>query len=124
MLKTLTPILIGVVTVAVFSGPVISSENATPSRPCAFVREIDNFKRIDDRSVIIETSPSRRFKVTFFNTCRELKWAWSIRIEARPGICLTPGDVLVVGRDRFPERCMVQTVEALPSTIQQTPASY
>lgn len=100
--------------VVLVSGESVSTGLAENSRPCAFVKQINNFTAVDDRTAIIETSPWRRYKVTFFNTCRELKWAWSIRIDARPGICLTPGDTLIVGRDGIPERCVIQTIEALP----------
>ena len=117
MLKTLGPVAVFVAAL-VMVGSAASEEPQSNSRPCAFVNQIDNFKAIDERTAIIETSPSRRFKVTFFSTCRELKWAWSIRIDARPGICLSPGDALIVGRDSFTERCIIQTIEALPATVK------
>src|SRR5512134_1857186 len=71
---------------------------ASKGTPCPFVRQIYNFKDVDDRTAILWTSPRRAYKVTFFNSCRELKWAIFARVEARPGICLSRGDKIVVGR--------------------------
>jgi hypothetical protein len=90
---------------------------------CAFVRQIDNFKEIDDYTAIIETSPNRRFKVTFVNSCRELRWAHFARVDARPGICLRPGDKIIVGRHGFADRCVIRSVEALPPMGQPMPTS-
>jgi hypothetical protein len=83
---------------------------------CAFVQMLNNFKYVDDRTAIFETGPSRKYKVTFFSACRDMKWANAVRVEARPGVCLSPGDVVVVSRDGIiPERCFVDKIEALPS---------
>ena len=96
------------------SGRAEEPKEAKPS--CAFVKMINNFKYVDDKTAIFETGPSRRYKVTFFSSCRDLKWANAVRVEARPGICLTPGDVVVVSRDGIiPERCFVDKIELLPS---------
>ena len=89
---------------------------------CAFVRSINNFREIDDYTAIIETGPSRRFLVRFVNNCRELKWAYFARVDARPGICLRPGDKLIVGRHGFREHCYIRSIEPLPRD-QPIPAS-
>ena len=104
--------------------PVLADQQpAKPRSSCAFVRQIDNFKEIDDYSAIIETSPSRRFKVTFANSCRELRWAHFARVEARPGICLGAGDKIIVGRHGFYDRCFIRSVEALPPMARAVPTS-
>ncbi|MFM9863030.1 MAG: DUF6491 family protein [Micropepsaceae bacterium] len=109
----------------VAAGPAIADEARKPSQnPCAFVRSIDNFKPVDNYSAIIETSPSKRFLVTFANSCRELKWAWSARVESRPGICLRPGDIIVAGRDGFVDRCFIKSIALLPPKNAQAPAAY
>ncbi len=95
-----------------------------PARPCPFVSQIDNFKEIDDYSAIIETGPSRRYKVTFANSCREMRWALFARVEARPGICLSAGDKIVVGRHGFADRCVINTIEQLPPKAPASQASY
>ena len=89
---------------------------------CAFVRSINNFKEIDDYTAILETGPSRRFLVRFVNNCRELKWAFSARVDARAGICLRPGDKIIVGRHGFREHCYIRSIEAIPRD-QPIPAS-
>lgn len=105
----------------VLIGPALADPPKRSS--CAFVRQIDNFKEIDDYTAIIETSPSRRFKVTFVNSCRELRWAHFARVEARPGICLSAGDRIVVGRHGFADRCVIRTIEPLPPKGQAMPTS-
>lgn len=93
--------------------------------PCPFVRSVDNFKVVDDYTAIIETGPSRKYLVKFANNCRELKWSWSARVEARPGICLRPGDVIVAGQQNgIPGRCYISSITQLPANTGQTPASY
>jgi hypothetical protein len=106
----------GALALAAGALPASADESSqAPKAPCAFVGQIDNFKEIDDFSAIIETSPNRRYKVTFLNSCRQMRWALFARVEARPGICLSEGDQIVVGRLGFADRCMIETVEALPA---------
>ena len=110
--------------VLTLAGPALADD--TPQKPrssCAFVSQIDNFKEIDDYSAIISTSPNRRYKVTFFNRCREMRWAIFARVEARPGICLSKGDAIIVGRNGFQDRCLIDSIEALPPKARTTPAS-
>lgn len=95
------------------SAPVFADQPRARSS-CAFVRSINNFREIDDYTAIIETGPSRRFLVRFVNNCRELKWAYSARVDARPGICLRPGDKIIVGRHGFREHCYIRSIEPLP----------
>jgi Family of unknown function (DUF6491) len=110
--------------VLVLVGPAAADDPAKKARSsCAFVSQIDNFKEVDDHTAIIETSPNRRFKVTFFNSCRELRWAIFARVESRPGVCLNKGDAIVVGRHGFQERCIIETIEALPPKERLTPAA-
>lgn len=97
-----------------------SADAPAPSRgSCAFVSQINNFKEIDDHSAIIETSPSRRYKVTFVNSCREMKWAHFARVSSY-GRCLRMGDKIIVGRHGFADHCIVRTVEPLPPKNERT----
>jgi hypothetical protein len=115
MKNTLKPLLACIGLVAAM-GPVTAGEPETHKSSCAFVQMINNFKYVDDKTAIFETGPSRKYKVTFFSACRDLKWANAVRVEARPGVCLASGDVVVVSRDGIiPERCFVDKVEALPA---------
>jgi hypothetical protein len=107
---------------ALFAAPAMADNS--PRAGCVFVRQIYSFKEIDDYSAIIQTSPSRRYKVTFYNSCRELRWAIFARVEARPGICLSRGDKIVVGRHGFRERCYIKSIEPLPPRNRTTDASY
>ena len=74
-------------------------------------------------TVIIETSPQKKFKVTFVTPCREAKWAHFARIDPRQSsaVCLSVGDALVFGRGAAPggglgqeERCMIDAIEPIP----------
>jgi hypothetical protein len=114
----------GAAAAALLVAPAVANDQQPkPRSSCAFVRQIDNFKEIDDYTAIIETSPNRRFKVTFVNSCREMRWAHFARVEARPGICLSPGDKIIVGRHGFADRCVIRSVEALPPKGRAQPAS-
>lgn len=106
-------------------GPATADDGRTLARtPCPFVRSIDNFQTVDNYTAIIETSPRKRYLVTFVNSCRELKWAWSARVESRPGICLRPGDVIVAGRNGFVDRCFIRSIALLPPKHAPAPAAY
>ena len=123
----------------VLSGSAVLGDD-TPARPssCAFVRSIDYWKPIDRLHAYIYTSPRRKFLVTFFAPCYELKWAIFARIETRPrgAVCLTAGDTLIFGRgvppfsrsrfdNRFgyEERCMITAIEPVPYEQKEpTPA--
>jgi hypothetical protein len=111
-----------VASILALAGPALADDKPQkPRSSCAFVSQIDSFKEIDDHTAIIQTSPNRRFKVTFFNSCRELRRAIFARVDG--GICLRKGDWIIVGRRGFEERCMIESVEALPPKEQVTPAS-
>lgn len=107
-------------TAAAFIAPATADSPPRARSTCAFVSQIYDFKAIDDYTAIIRTSPSRSFKVTFANSCREMKWALFARVEARPGVCLTAGDKIVVGRNGFFDHCFIRTVEALPPRTRDT----
>lgn len=108
---------------ALGAGAAWAADEAKPSS-CAFVRSIDNWKPIDETHAYIYTSPKRKFKVTFFAPCRELKWAIFARLDTRPSssTCLSEGDALVFGRGgvlpskrwEFEERCVITKIEAEP----------
>jgi hypothetical protein len=103
-----------------------------PSKPssCAFVRSIDRWEPIDDTHAYIYTSPRRKFKLTFFAPCRELKWALGARLDRRASssTCLSVGDTLVFGRGNiFPngrwadeERCTITAIEPVPLEGEKT----
>ena len=121
MTRALLVLLAGL---AIAGGSAIAAEEPAKPSSCAFVRSIDSWKPIDDTHAILYTSPRRKFKVTFFAPCRELKWAIFARIETRPsaGTCLSVGDTLVFGRGgllpsrrwEFEERCTISAIEAMP----------
>lgn len=116
-------VLLSCAALVLSAGTLPAAEDSKPSS-CAFVRSIDSWKPIDDSHAYIYTSPRRKFKVTFFAPCRELKWAIFARLETRPSssTCLSTGDTLVFGRGslfpsrrfEFEERCTITAIEAAP----------
>ena len=112
------------------SGPVLAGDEPAKPSSCAFVRSIDYWKPIDATHAYIYTSPKRKFIVTFFAPCRELKWAIFARIETRPSssTCLSAGDTIVFARGgalphrrfEFEERCMITAIEAVPIADKET----
>ena len=121
MVRTIVPCGVALMMGAGFA--VAADEPSKPSS-CAFVRSIDRWEAIDDTHAFIYTSPRRKFKVTFFAPCRELKWAIFARIDTRPSssMCLSVGDTLVFGRGglmpsnrwEFEERCTITEIEPVP----------
>ena len=91
---------------------------------CARVSGIDSWKDVDASTVILETSPKHRYKVTFTAPCSDMKYGIMVLIErpASAGACLSPGDALVFLRRatvppqsfHYDERCVIKTIEALP----------
>jgi hypothetical protein len=110
------------------SSTALAADDETKPSDCAFVRTIDRFAVVDERTIIIEVSPSRRFKVTFTTTC-DLKYARFARLDPRPvkPICLSPGNVIVFtrtpfGNDEPEDECMIRKVEAIPAPADGEPA--
>lgn len=104
------------------AGPSLAAEPKYGSPSCAYVPQIRNFNEIDDYSATFETSPSQRFKVTFMNRCREMRYAAFSRVEAW-WTCLRRGDKVIVGTPWLIERCIVRSVEPLLPLAREQPAS-
>ena len=105
----------------------LAADEAPKPSNCAFASTVDRFDRwavVDDRTIVIEISPGRQFKVTFTSTCRDAKYANFLRIERRvsSGLCISPGDIIVFSRMPHPsgnpgseDTCMIKKVEGLSS---------
>lgn len=117
-------VVVSLIGFALANGAAWAGDEPAKPSSCAFVRSIDYWKPIDDTHAYIYTSPKRKFKVTFFAPCRELKWAIFARLETRPSssTCLSVGDTLIFGRGslfpsrrfEFEERCTITAIEAIP----------
>ena len=107
--------------VVLTAAPVGSIAKAGPSPSCALVNSIDAWQEADEATVVIETSPSQKFRIEFTAPCRETSNSLVAHIETRRGggICLIPGDTIVFGRGQtvafehyeFEERCTIKTIE-------------
>lgn len=90
------------------------ADDLKPSDRCAFADQLRNWRDIDNHTAIVETGINRRYKVTFMNDCREMRYSVFAKVRSH-GICLTPGDRIDFGPSNgFPNSCVVQSVEALP----------
>ncbi len=123
-------IALSLLTLVVSASSAPAAEESKPSS-CAFVRTIDRWEPIDPTHALIYTSPRRKFKVTFFAPCRELKWALFARLDRRASssTCLSVGDTLIFGRGALipdgrwenEERCTITAIEAVPLEGEKPP---
>ena len=119
----LLPATIAVLLPALSVAAPTAGQSAKPSS-CAVVQTIDSWKDADELTVILETSPRRRYKVTFTAPCPDVKRGFLALIQRLPsaGTCLSPGDSIVFARRvpvshrkfGFDERCAIKTIAALP----------
>jgi hypothetical protein len=124
-------VVISLAGLGLMSGSAPAGDEPAKPSSCAFVRSIDYWKPIDDTHAYIYTSPKRKFLVTFFAPCRELKWAIFARLETRPSssTCLSVGDTIVFARGgalpnrrwEFEERCMITAIEPAPIADKEEP---
>ena len=114
------------------AGVVIAADQAGAPASCVRTQSIDDWRPLDDGSIVVRTSPAKSFKVTFTAPCRHLRWSVLARVDTRPTgatACLTKGDVILFGRgprrpdDSFEqeERCVVKTVEPYEEPKPTTP---
>lgn len=123
-------IALSLLALALSASSAPAAEESKPSS-CAFVRSIDRWEPIDATHALITTSPRRKFKVTFFAPCRELKWAIFARLDRRAssGTCLSVGDTLIFGRGALipdgrwenEERCTITAIEPVPLEGEKPP---
>ena len=106
-------------------------ESIKPSS-CAMVQSIDSWKDIDESTVILETSPRRRYKVTFIAPCPDVKRGILALIQRSlgAGVCLSPGESINFARQSpvgprnfdYDERCVIKTIAELPVEASDAPA--
>lgn len=107
---------------------------AADKHTCLIARTISSWSSLDDRTLLIRAG-ARKYRVTFFNSCRESRWAWTARSD-HFGMCVRAGDTLTFSTDPHPlgsswphwrwdwpghgfeERCHIQSIEALPADWQ------
>ncbi|NWH09593.1 MAG: hypothetical protein HXY22_13285 [Alphaproteobacteria bacterium] len=118
-------IILGVAAAALIAGSAFAEESKdnsaasllpsdTPNK-CAMASQIDRWSYIDDHTIIVETSRSNRFKVTFLNPCHDLDFSYRLALDTRGVGCLSVGDtVLAIPMTVGPkQRCFIKSVEHL-----------
>ena len=104
---------------ALLLGPAVSAETADDAKTedgyrCAWARHVDNFKLVDDKTAILTQGVSRKYKVTFLNSCRDLRFEERIAIDTTSS-CIEKGDALIVGgAGGITTRCVIVDIARLP----------
>jgi len=122
--KSLLPALLSGVSIALGLSATAAADETPASSSCARTQSIYDWTPVDTSTIIVRTSPSRGYKVTFAGPCYHMKWSVLARVDTRPttmAVCLARGDVILFGRGpRRPdnsfeqeERCVVNSVEAI-----------
>lgn len=109
------PILIAGALIALAAAPAIATETDKPDREpsCAWANQLDSFSLIDDKTIVLKQSASKRFKVTLTNSCRDLRFEERIAVKSATS-CLSRGDTLLVhAPGGFVIRCHIADVEFL-----------
>ena len=105
-----------------WANPVAADDQPAAPTSCVRTQSIDDWRPLDKWAIVVRTSPSKSFKVTFSSPCHHLRWSVLARVDTRPTTataCLSRGDVILFGRgprrddDSFEqeERCTVKSVE-------------
>lgn len=80
---------------------------------CINAGRLDRIRRIDDQTVILRSSPSKRYRVTLKAPCRELRFHRPVTLNG--GTCIHRGDRLVVHRpEGFKQYCVIDSIEFIP----------
>jgi hypothetical protein len=104
---------------ALLLGPAVSAETGDDVKSdegyrCAWARHIDNFKLVDDKTAILTQGVSKKYKVTFLNPCRDLRFEETIAIDTTSS-CIEKGDALIVsGAGGIKTRCVIVDIARLP----------
>lgn len=110
--KTLT---LAVAAITLLATPAIAEDQKPRHDACPFTDRLRNWTDVDNHTAILETGVNRRYKVTFMNDCREMRFAIFAKVQSRYGICLRPGDRISFGaRSGIPSDCVISTIERLP----------
>ena len=107
---------------ALFAAPVSAVANPT----CLEIGEIDNFKVLNDRTLIVEDNFHSKFKITLFGVCPNLTFKEGIAFRSVGGTqlsCITPGDSIYT-RDIGVggQQCPVKAIEPYTAAMQKTDA--
>jgi hypothetical protein len=109
-------LLIASALLALFAAPVgaVETEDQSKKATCAWARQIDTFKIIDDKTVILQQSPSKRYLATLSNRCHDLRFSMRIAVDSFSS-CLRRGDALIVrSPGSIATRCYIDDIVLLP----------
>ena len=119
--KTLAFVLAALSTAAV--APAFADDQPSHHNACPFTDRLRHWSDVDNHTIIVEMGVNQRYRVTFMNDCREMRFAIFANVISRPGICLSPGDrISFASHSGIPSDCVVQSVDKLPPR-GTTPAS-
>ena len=102
--------------------PVWADDAKPHHEGCPFTDRLRQWQDIDNTTAIVEAGVNQRYKITFINDCREMRYAIFAKVQSH-SLCLTPGDRIEFGPPHgIPNTCVVQSIEALPPREPLTPA--
>lgn len=105
------------------AAPVWADDAKLHHEACPFTDRLRHWQDVDNSTAIVEAGVNQRYKITFMNDCREMRYAIFAKVRSH-GLCLTPGDRIDFGpRHGIPNTCVVQSIEALPPHEPLTPAA-
>jgi hypothetical protein len=105
------------------AAPALADDVRPHHDACPFTDRLRHWTDVDNFTAIVEAGVNQRYKITFMNDCREMKYSIFARVQSH-SLCLTPGDSVKFGpRHGIPNTCVVQSIEALPPREPLRPAA-
>jgi len=95
-------------TAALAAGPAL----ARPA--CLQQDQINNWRALDQRTLIVDDTFRKRFKIKLMTICQDLQFHERLAFKVIGGIglsCLSSGDEVIAGSDIGPQHCVIQSIE-------------
>src|SRR5665213_820338 len=108
------------------AGLALLAAPALANSTCLRIGQIDNFKVLNDRTLIVEDNLHSKFKITLFSVCPNLTFKEGIAFRSVGSTqlsCVSPGDSIYT-RDigTGGQQCPVKTIEPYTAAMQKTDA--
>jgi hypothetical protein len=96
------------------SEPLETAQAASPARQCFFSRNVNSFKAVDDRTVMVRVGVRDIYELQLLTRCPDVDWSWSIAIKSTgSSICTGLDAELIVPSQIGPQRCPVRALRKL-----------
>jgi hypothetical protein len=100
------------------AGAGVAAAPPAAERRCFWIRNVNNFRSIDNRTVYIRTSSRDVFELTLFASCLGVDWAHTVALRSRSGSNICEGrmsglEIRARTRSMGQQRCQVNGVRWL-----------